>query len=195
MKQLFNSLKNIPYTVRLFLGKALLFFIAWKLIYSFFLFDSQLIDRVLTKHVGEASVYVLNTFNSSALFSSKIETYQSEYGGEQLNNAVSAIYFKEKKALHIANVCNGLELLVLYVGFIVCMPSTIKRKLIYIVFGVVFIDFINVLRCVGLIYLYEYFNVYFEFAHHYLFKAIIYLATFLLWMRFSRKININDKPL
>ena len=97
MNQLFNTLKNIPYTVRLFLGKALLFFIAWKLIYSLFLFDSQLVDNALTKHVGDASVSILNTIVSPPMFNAKIETYESDYGGEHLNNVVSSIYIKKKK--------------------------------------------------------------------------------------------------
>lgn len=195
MKKIVNTFNNMPPAIRLFLGKALLFFILWKLIYSFFLFDSQVLDQILTKHVGNASTYVLNNFGAMSGFTSAIETYQSEYAGASLINKVSAIYYNGEKVLHIANVCNGLELIVLYIGFIVCMPSSFMRKLKYIFLGAIFLDLINIFRCVGLIYLYQYFNVYFEFAHHYLFKAIVYLATFLLWVFFSRKININDKSL
>jgi len=186
------SKDKIPLPIRLFLGKALLLFIAWKIVYSFFLFDSQLIDKILTKHVGDASVFMLNKSSFMSGFSSVIEHNSEIHAGKTINNSVSAIYHNGYKVLNIANVCNGLELLILYMGFIVCMPSNIKRKIIYIVLGVIVLDFINILRCVGLIYLYEYFQAYFDFAHHYLFKAIIYLSTFLLWMRFSRKINLND---
>ena len=195
MGKINSILNNIPLPIRLFLGKALLFFVVWKVIYTFFLFDSQLFDKVLTKHVGDTSAFVLNNSGLMSGFTSEIEKYDSVFNGEKLNNQVSAIYHHGEKVLHIANVCNGLELIVLYIGFIVCMPSSFKRKLLYIIFGVIILDLINIFRCVGLIYLSEYFEAYFDFAHHYLFKAIVYLATFLLWVKFSRKISLNEKSI
>ena len=195
MGKINSILNNIPLPIRLFLGKALLFFVVWKVIYTFFLFDSQLFDKVLTKHVGDTSAFVLNNSGLMSGFTSEIEKYDSVFNGEKLNNQVSAIYHHGEKVLHIANVCNGLELIVLYIGFIVCMPSSFKRKLLYIIFGVIILDLINIFRCVGLIYLSEYFEAYFDFAPHYLFKAIVYLATFLLWVKFSRKISLNEKSI
>lgn len=190
-----NSFKNsIPLPIRLFLGKALLFFILWKVIYAFFLIDSFVVDTVLTKHVADASTYVLNNSGIATGFSVIVESFTKIYAGETINNVAASIYRDGDRVLLVASACNGLELLVLYAGFIICMPSSIKRKLIYLVLGIILLDLINILRCVGLIYLYEYFQTYFDFAHHYLFKAVVYLATFLIWMYFSRKINLNEKP-
>ena len=190
-----NSIKNnIPLPIRLFLGKALLFFIVWKVIYSFFLFDSQILDKLLTQHVGDASAFVLNNTGMSG-FTSVNEPYIKNYNGEAIPQQVTAIYHNDNIILNIANACNGLELLVLYVGFIVCMPSSIFRKLKYIVIGVLALNLINIIRCVGLIYLSEYYQTYFDFAHHYLFKAVIYASTFLMWMLFSRKINLKNEAL
>lgn len=184
---------NIPKPVRLFLGKALLVFIIWEVIYGMFLYDSQIIDRVLTKHVGESSAFVLNNLGDMSGFTAKTERWDSVYSGEKLENQVSAIYHDEKKVLYIANACNGLSLLVLYIGFIICMPSKFWRKLKYIVLGVVILDVINILRCVGLIYLQEYYNAYFDFAHHYLFKATVYASTFVIWMLYARKISLKNE--
>ncbi len=192
----FNSLKNkIPLPIRLFLGKALLLFVAWEIIYGVFLFDSQFLDRILTTHVGESSVIFLNNFTSMDGFSAKTEGWSSTYAGEALENKVSAIYHDDYMVLYIANACNGLSLMALYVGFIICMPSKFLRKILYIVLGLLALDLINILRCVGLIYLREYFYVYFEFAHHYLFKATVYTATFLIWMLFCRKIHFKNESL
>lgn len=193
---LFSSLKkDIPLPIRLFLGKALLFFIAWKVIYGVFLLDSNTIDNVLTNHVGTSSVYVLNNLTPMSGFIAKEEIYSEVLAGETEEHLSSAIYHNGYKVLDIAQACNGLELLVLYIGFIVCMPSNIKRKLLYIGIGVLLLDSVNILRCVGLIYLREYFHAYFEFAHHYIFKIMIYTATFLIWVRFSRKIQLKNESL
>ena len=195
MKKL-NSLKNeIPLPIRLFLGKALLFFIVWKVIYGAFLYDSQYVDQLLTNHVGEASVFVLNNSGLFSGFTAKKEIHHEMYAGEMVENMSSAIYHNDKLVLYIANACNGLELLVLYIGFIVCMPSRFWRKVLYIVLGVIILDIINIFRCVGLIYLREYLHAYFQFAHHYLFKIMIYTATFILWVIFSRKIKLKNEAL
>jgi len=188
----FNSFKNkIPSTIRLFLQKALLFFIIWKIVYGFFIHDSQIIDFPLTTHVGESSVLLLNTFMSDFEVKNILTSY--EYNGKLIYSGVSDIYHNNKLVLHIADVCNGLELMVLYIGFIICMPSTFWRKVRYIIVGIILIDLINILRCAGLIYLREYLELYFNFAHHYLFKAAVYTSTFVMWWYFARKINLKNE--
>lgn len=192
----FNSLKNnIPLPIRLFLGKAFLFFVIWKIIYSFFLFDSQFIDNKLTMHVGESSVKFLNNLTSMSGFAAINEAYPEVHYGKIQEFNMSVIYHNGENILNIANACNGLELMVLYIGFIVCMPSKFRRKILYIIIGVILLDMINILRCVGLIYLREYFHTYFQFAHHYLFKIIVYASTFILWIVYSRKIQLKNESI
>lgn len=191
----FKSLKKIPLPIRLFLGKALLLFIIWKIIYTGFLYDSKYLDHPLTTHVAVASTYVLNNLGSMDGFSSKRENTSFTYESGKSIHEISTIYHYDEKVLYIANACNGLEVMILYIGFIICMPSSFWRKVLYIILGVIILDLINILRCVGLIYLQEYFHAYFEFAHHYLFKAIVYTATLLIWMFYSRKIHLKDEPI
>ncbi|MEN3322130.1 hypothetical protein VP395_00185 [Mariniflexile soesokkakense] len=192
----FNSLKNqVPLPVRLFLGKALLFFIVWKIIYGVFFFNSNTLDNVLTTHVAESSTFILNNFTSMSGFTSKSEISTEVFGGELNEIKHSGIYHNGYRVLYIADACNGLELIVLYIGFIICMPSKILRKILYIVIGVLLLDFINILRCVGLIYLREYFHAYFQFAHHYLFKLVVYSATFIIWIYYTRKIHLKNESI
>ncbi|KJD33918.1 hypothetical protein PK35_04055 [Tamlana nanhaiensis] len=191
-----ESLKNIPKPIRLFLGKALLFFVVWKLAYGFYFSHTKVLDYPLTKHVGEASTYLLNNFSPMSGFTVE-RTVGTFYIGEELveGGVSSQIFHNDYLVLHIADNCNGLELLVLFIGFIICMPSSFWRKVLYIVIGCIIIDFVNILRCMGLIYLREYYHAYFDFAHHYLFKAAVYTCTFLMWMYFSRKISFKNENL
>lgn len=195
MKQFKLFLNRIPKPIRLFLGKALLLFIVWELVYGLFLFDSQWLDSKLTNHVGRASVFVLNNLTSMSGFEAIPEVWNSVYAGESIDNLACIIYHDNEIVLYIAHACNGLSLLVLYMGFIICMPSRFWRKLLYIVLGVIVLDVINILRCVGLIYLMEYYNAYFDFAHHYLFKATVYVSTFVIWVYYSRKIHFKNETL
>jgi exosortase/archaeosortase family protein len=58
--------------------------------------------------------------------------------------------------------------------------------------GLILIVLVNILRCTGLA-MFAYFNpkVLF-FAHHYLFKVMVYGIVFFLWVRFTQ---INQKNL
>ena len=185
--------KDIPLPIRLFLGKALLLFIIWKVIYSGFLYDSQYLDHPLTTHVAKASTYLLNNLGGMSDFSTERENTSFIFEGGETVNEISAIYHYDYISLYIANACNGLEVFVLYIGFIICMPSSFWRKTKYIILGILLLDVINILRCVGLIYLKEYFDVYFDFAHHYLFKAAVYTATLIIWGYFARKIHLKNE--
>ncbi|WP_162623276.1 archaeosortase/exosortase family protein [Confluentibacter sediminis] len=190
----FNSIfKEIPLSVRLFLGKALLFFFIWKIIYGIFLYDSKLLDHPLTNHVAETSTLFLNSLGFLSGFTTERVVTNFADNGEKVEEVASQIYHNNTPVLYIADACNGLELMVLYIGFIVCMPSKIWRKILYIILGIIILDIVNILRCTGLIYLREYFHAYFEFAHHYLFKITVYLTTFLIWMFYSRKIQIKNE--
>lgn len=188
-----SVLNDIPIAVRLFLGKALLLYLIWELAHSYYILPSQILDTPLTTHVAIASVWLLNALGHMGQFSAVPYSFPSVYRGKEIYMDAMEIYHNSDIALSIAHACNGLELMVLYVGFIVCLPSPLIRKIKYIVLGVLLIHIVNVLRCAGLIYLGEYFDMYFDFAHHYLFKAVIYATTFLIWMLFSRKINLNSK--
>ncbi|MEP5341883.1 MAG: archaeosortase/exosortase family protein [Algibacter sp.] len=191
-----KSLKNdIPLPIRLFLGKALLLFVIWKIIYIGFLFDSKYLDHALTTHVGDFSSKVINSLGSMSGFEAKREATSYIYEGGKVDREISAIYHNDYVVLFIANVCNGLELMILYAGFIVCMPSSFWRKVRYVILGIIILDIINIIRCVGLIYLIEYYEVYFDFAHHYLFNAMVYTGTFIMWVFYCRKINLKNETI
>ena len=190
----FNSFKNeIPLPIRLFLGKAVLFFVVWRIVYSMFLYDSKFIDYKLTTHVAEASTFFLNNSGFIDGFTTQRRIVSSVFEGETIKSESSVIYHNNKGVLYIADACNGLQLMVLYIGFIVCMPSSFLRKVLYVALGILVLDIVNILRCMGLIYLREYFHAYFDFAHHYLFKAIVYFTTFLFWRLFARKIQLKNE--
>ena len=194
LTRLKTAQNKIPKQIRLFLGKAFLLFVVWKIIYNVFLYDAKYLDRALTAHVGNASVTLINSLGAMNGFVSKREMTDNDNLGI-LKDEVSVIYHNDKVVLNIANVCNGLELMVLYIGFIICMPSRFLRKFLYIILGLIVLDGINILRCVGLIYLREYYAIYFQFAHHYLFNAMVYTGTFIMWILYSRKIQFkNETP-
>ncbi|MBO3117812.1 archaeosortase/exosortase family protein [Winogradskyella sp. DF17] len=189
------TLREIPIPIRLFLGKALLFFIVWKLVFLGFLSESKVLDYPLTTNVGKASTELLNSIGSMSGYKSVREVVTKVEGNESFTEEISQIYHNDKKILYVEDGCNGLELLVLYIGFIVCMPSNIWRKIFFIIGGVVILHAANIIRSMALIYVREYHELYFDFAHTYLFKLVLYAVTFVLWIIYAKKIHLlNEIP-
>jgi exosortase/archaeosortase family protein len=191
-EKILNSYQLIPKPVKLFLGMSLAIAVLWKLIYLFIFMNTRIIDAPLTNHVGNSSAYVLNHFSGLHNFSALniIDTTIME--GQIQITQVSKIVHDNKKVLHIADGCNGLELMVLYSGFILCFPSSRERKMWYILFGVLMIDLFNILRCSLLGFIKEYYHPYFYISHHFLFKAVVYAVIVILWVSFTRKSQVQN---
>jgi exosortase/archaeosortase family protein len=185
----------IPKPVRYFLSMSLTVAIAWKLIYLIFLMNTRILDDPLTNHVGNSAAYILNHYSGMHQFSAiqKIDTSIME--GQIQIAKVCSILHHSQKVLHIADGCNGLELMVLYSGFIFCYPSTKKRKVGYILIGLLMIDFFNIARCSMLGFIKEYYHPYFYISHHFVFKAVVYAVIVILWGYFTRKKVIHENIL
>jgi len=196
MQRLLDRIKDVrdafPPAVRQFLVRALLLFIAWKALYLFLWQTPRTLDEPLTRSVGRQTTWVLNFLNGTDQFRER-EIYKTTYiEGERIQSPMSHVYLGDRRVIGIADSCNGLELFILYIGFILAMPAYWKRKLIYGTVGLLIVHVVNILRCVGLGALMLGMDEYFELAHHYIFKMFIYGTIFLLWVRFSR--NIVLKP-
>src|SRR5882757_4532147 len=108
--------EQIPRSVRLFLLRGLVFFIIWKSIYLLLLLPNRVIDRPLTYAVGQGTTTALNLITHSKTFSAKdgIDTFRE--GNSVRIEYMVEIDANQERALSIADVCNGLELIVLYLG-------------------------------------------------------------------------------
>ena len=188
-------MKNkIPKPVRLFLLKAALLFTVWKLLYLLYLLPHRTLDKPLTLALGVSTVTTLNALNQSWPYSTGDGTHVKQLPeGGTLSESGMDIFRGDKSVLFLADACNGLELMVLYAGLIVCLPSSSRRKLLYITGGFLFIEVINVLRCIGLVQIYLRRPDWLNFAHHYLFSFIVYAAIFWLWYIFSRDRGVMNK--
>lgn len=86
--------------------------------------------------------------------------------------------------------CNGVEACIVLIAAVVAFPSSWRNKIIGIVFGVIAIQAVNILRIISLFYLAQWDQTIFEFAHLYLWQALIMLdvlIVFLFWVGFVNK--------
>lgn len=156
-----------PATVR-FLVRGLIIFIGWRLLYELWLRPLGFPDHELTQFLIKLTYSVLHPF----------------YPG--LNIQGYALYIYQEPVITFTTGCNGLELMVLYISFLICYPTTWKRMLIFSVAGIIIINIMNVARCAGLaVWAYHHIPLW-DFMHHYLFKLIIYAVNFYLWVLYCR---------
>lgn len=191
-----SEIQHFPKPIRIFLFRVLLLAIIWKCLYVFFLFESKTLDTPLTDSVGQHSAWVLNHLYQTNHFYSKILETESLYEGQFIIGKASHIYFGNRLVMFIADPCNGLELFILYVIFIIAMPSSLKRKVLFVIGGLMIIHLVNIFRCSGLVALLLYYDEYFNIAHHYIFKMMVYMVIFFLWLWFCKNLTfklINDE--
>lgn len=195
MHRLLDKIREVrdafPPEVRQFLVRALLLFIVWKGLYLFLWQKPRTLDLPLTRSVGVQTAWVLDLLHGGGTFTEREVFRKTVIEGETILSPMSHVYQGDRRVIGIADGCNGLELFILYLGFILAMPTTWRRKIGYGLGGLAIVHIANILRCTGLGMLMLYRDEYFEFAHHYIFKMVIYGTIFLLWVRFSRKIVLK----
>lgn len=183
---MFKSLKatgfvrQMPAEIRIFLTRALILFIAWKLLYHLVLFPARVPDQQLTRFTANGAAFLYTN-----LMGEKMLTTEERH--DAVGNPYVAVYSTNKKLIAIADSCNGLELIVLFVGFLFCFPKDYKRQVPYMLAGTVLIIVCNLFRCYGLTWMYIHDFSLADFFHKYLFKMAIYGMIFAIWMKYSKK--------
>ncbi|WP_435100902.1 exosortase H [Arhodomonas sp. AD133] len=89
-------------------------------------------------------------------------------------------------AVAIQPGCNGVEAMITLTAAVVSFPATWRQRLVGLGAGFVAIQVLNVVRIISLFYLLQWNEALFEFAHLYLWQALIILdalVVFLIWLR------------
>lgn len=175
--QILKTYRAVPPKVRTMLIRAILLFIGWTLLYQLWLRPSGTLDERLTYVVVKGSVFLMQPF------------FENAY------NIGPHLFIDGRNVVNIAPQCNGLELIVMYLGFLICYPAGLKRRLLFAVTGTLVITMLNMVRCVLLAWLYISNVDLANFAHHFAFKLIIYGVVFMGWVWFtksSRQVTPNN---
>lgn len=86
--------------------------------------------------------------------------------------------------------CNGLEAYIVLFAGVMAFPARWRQRLVGLLAGFVAVQGLNVLRVISLFYLGQWSRPVFDFAHEYLWQALIMLDVlvfWLLWVRWSQK--------
>lgn len=194
VKQISDSVKKLPEAVKRFLIRAAVLFAGWKILYLFILIPSEVPDAWLVKQLGSGTASVLNVVYGTNEFKAVATRRQKVYGSDEVNVTFSNVQKEEKKLIGIYQACNGLELMILYAGFIIAFAGKWRTKLLFVVAGLFGLYIINVLRLVMLGYICIEYPAHFQFAHKYLFNLVVYAFTFLLWVWYVTASKVKAVP-
>ncbi|MBQ2852715.1 MAG: hypothetical protein IJE76_04915 [Bacteroidales bacterium] len=134
------------------------------------------IAGLITKLFEEASTLL---FNQSCwvlehIFNIDFVTHKHAIGVINSNDTYSFI--------NVAPECTSLKQWLHWLFLMILFPGPWKHKLWYIPAGLVVIEWINVVRVVGITLCMIPFPNHFDFFHDYLFKTLFYFFIFIMWL-------------
>ena len=89
-------------------------------------------------------------------------------------------------AVSIEAGCNGVEATLVLLAAMLAFPASWSRKIVGLLAGVVAVQGLNVVRVISLFYLGQWNREVFEWAHLYVWQALIMLDVLIVWLLWVR---------
>lgn len=96
-------------------------------------------------------------------------------------------------AVSIEAGCNGVEATIVLLAAILAFHAPWKNKLVGLAVGVVAVQGLNVVRVISLFYLGQWDRQWFEWAHLYVWQALIMLDVLIVWLVWVRTLPRGDR--
>jgi exosortase family protein XrtF len=154
----------------LFLGKFLGLYLAGNLLYGLYVTSYGHSSDPVTRFVTTQVAIILHSLNHD------IVTIDHPH------KATIMMQLNQRNIISVFEGCNGINMVIIYISFILAFGPYIKKIVLFILIGVAIIHVFNLLRISGLFLIALYFPDYLFFTHKYLFTAFIYLVVFMLWL-------------
>lgn len=97
-------------------------------------------------------------------------------------------------AVSIEAGCNGVEATIVLVAAMLAFPAPWKEKAIGLAAGILAVQGLNMVRVISLFYLGQWNFDVFEWAHLYVWQALIMLDVLVVWMVWVRLLPRSDGP-
>jgi len=100
-----------------------------------------------------------------------------------------------RNILAIYEGCNGLNVMIVFMSFILAMGPYTNRMIWFVSSGLLLIHVMNLARIYGLFMVAVYLPEQFYFVHKYLFTAFLYVIVFItwiIWIRLDRRMLHDD---
>lgn len=157
--------------LRSFAIRAVILFVGWMVAYHGFIKPDGRANEWLTTKVVQGTKMGLNLLGYDVTPNLNIDDPKAD----------KYVFIDGQPVVLVDDPCNGLELIALFIGFLLCFPGPWKYKLIVMPIGSMIVFLINIIREITLALNYKYFQQTFDFNHKYTYVFIVYLIIFLMW--------------
>jgi len=150
--------------------------ISWFILVLVVLFTLELI--------GPVREYVILPF--TAIIASISATITQLFDSSVQSHGIILQNINTGTAVSIEPGCNGVEAMICLTAAIIAFPASWKSKFYGLFFGFLAIQALNIVRIISLFYLLQWDKEWFEWAHLYLWQALIILdalIVFIIWVR------------
>ena len=97
-------------------------------------------------------------------------------------------------AISIEAGCNGIEAAIILIAAMLAFPAPWKHRVVGILAGLAAVQALNIVRVISLFYLGQWSLKAFEWAHFYLWQALIMLDVLIVWLLWIRTLPSSDIP-
>ncbi len=95
-------------------------------------------------------------------------------------------------AVSIEAGCNGVEATIVLCAAILAFPAPWRHKAVGLVVGVLAVQLLNIVRVISLFYIGQWDFAMFEWAHQYVWQALIMLDVLVVWLIWVRRVPRSD---
>ena len=174
-----TALPNNKKAIIKFFIRLSVLFTVWFFVYALFLGPARVIDKPVTDIITIAVVKCINVLSPS--------TQPISWSNDPSMEGRNFLIQQNSRVFGIWDVCNGVDLMFIYISIIILLPYPAKRKIIFSIGGILAIILGNIIRVCALYFIYVYQKSAFDFSHHYLFTILMYVLIFYGWLLFIKK--------
>ena len=124
-----------------------------------------------TNMLASISTFIVTLFDPNVVAS-----------GNVMRNTVNGF------AVGIEAGCNGVEAAIVLVAAMLAFPAPWRYRLLGIAIGIVAVQLLNIVRVISLFYIGQWDFSVFEWAHHYVWQALIMLDVLVVWLIWVRRV-------
>lgn len=168
---------NNPFVRFLFIAATL--FIAWFFLFEFIITDHTSFNQFLIESLIDISGGILTVLGFDLIPEPPSDVI------------IRTIGIDGSTGVWVGDPCSGLEIMVIFIIFMLAIPGPWKSKLWFIPAGLVLIHLINAIRVTVLAWLVSKDYSYLDFNHDYTFKVVIYTLIFFLWVLWVKKFALK----
>jgi exosortase family protein XrtF len=174
------SLKEFKPTI-LFLVKFIGIYVVASLLYGFYVTTYSPSPDPATRAVSKQTANVLGLGGCPSM------TKDDE------RKPTTQVIHENRSVLAIYEGCNGINIMIIFVAFLVAFGPIGKPLWLFMIVGALLIHLMNLARIVLLFWVVLYLPGFTYFMHKYLFTAILFVGVFLLWIVWVRKFSSTNQ--